>query len=96
MHLKKLTEKEMHVANKTQSRENMFTRISFGKGSGCDNMDYRYSHKRQKCSHMQERSPYRRCSRKKGENTEVRGGRGEGQKVEARVRRDNKGKEKGR
>lgn len=48
----------------------MFTRISFGKGSGCDNMDYRYSHKRQKCSHMQERSPYRRCSRKKGENTE--------------------------
>lgn len=74
----------------------MFTRISFGKGSGCDNMDYRYSHKRQKCSHMQERSPYRRCSRKKGENTEVRGGRGEGQKVEARVRRDNKGKEKGR
>ena len=24
MHIKKLTEKEMHVANKTQSRENMF------------------------------------------------------------------------
>lgn len=74
----------------------MFTRISFGRGSGCDNMDYRYSHKRWKCSYMQERSPYGRSSRKEGENTEVKGGRREGEKVEARVRRDKKGKEKGR